>query len=340
MHLVVIGVGATGSRVARQLVSTEGVKRLTVVDGDGSRAKLVTESLAGAVPVDCAPPSSWAEVGARVVVIASNSGTHLEMACAARDAGAHVVSVSDDRDEVAQLLKMDQDFERLGLSLVVGAGFSPGLSCVLALHASKELDQVDELHLARVGNGGKACERQARRALRQGGGELIDGRWVTSAPGSGRELCWFPDPIGARDCFKGGYVEPFLLQKVFPEATRISSKVASGRKDRWLARAHVPLSLEGSERPGALRVEVRGRRDGRQEIIVFGAIDRAVVGAGVVGAVAAIWAGEGRLSRTGAGGLASFVDTAPFLTELARRGVKAAVFTGSMESSGPSENFF
>jgi hypothetical protein len=36
-----------------------------------------------------------------------------------------------------------------------------------------------------------------------------------------------------------------------------------------------------------------------------------------------------QLRRTGAGGLAELVDPVPFLTELAHRGVKAAVFEGA-----------
>jgi hypothetical protein len=56
--------------------------------------------------------------------------------------------------------------------------------------------------------------------------------------------------------------------------------------------------------------------------------------AGTVAAVAAAWTADGRLARAGAGGLAELVDEpVPFLQELARRGVRAAVFEGAMGSS-------
>ena len=45
--------------------------------------------------------------------------------------------------------------------------------------------------------------------------------------------------------------------------------------------------------------------------------------------MAAAWLIEGRLTRTGAGGLAELVEPTPFLATLADRGVKAAVFEGS-----------
>ena len=79
---------------------------------------------------------------------------------------------------------------------------------------------------------------------------------------------------------------------------------------------------------GAVRAEVRGRRGTGRDVTVLGAIDRPGVAAGTVAAVAALWAGEGRLQRLGAGGLAELVAPVPFLGELARRGVKAAVFDG------------
>jgi hypothetical protein len=63
-------------------------------------------------------------------------------------------------------------------------------------------------------------------------------------------------------------------------------------------------------------------------VAILGAMDRPGVAAGCVAAVAAAWAGDDRLLRSGAGGLADLVAPLPFLAELARRGVRAAVFDG------------
>lgn len=331
MHIAVLGVGATGSRVARQLVSTEGVERVTVVDRIADRARLVAESLASNVRIECAEPRAWAHLGADVIVVATDVGSHRAAAIEAREAGAHVVSLSDDPEEVQSLLAMDEAFRHEGLVLAVGAGFSPGLSCVLAAHGARTFDAVDEVHIARVGTGGRACARQQRRAMRREATDWIDGSWVNCQAGSGRELCWFPDPIGARDCYQADLSEPRLLRPAFDGVTRVTARLASTRRERRLSRLFLPLSLEDRDRLGALRVEMRGLRDGRRETTVFGVIDRPAVAAGVVAAVAAVWAAEGRLHDGGAKGMASLVDTTPFLGELARRGVKAAVFTGTNE---------
>jgi hypothetical protein len=86
---------------------------------------------------------------------------------------------------------------------------------------------------------------------------------------------------------------------------------------------------------GGVWVEVRGRRGTAHEVQVLGAVDRPALAAGAVAAVAALWAVSGRLAGGGAGGLAQLlVDAGPFLGELARRGVKAAVFEGAGARNG------
>jgi len=87
---------------------------------------------------------------------------------------------------------------------------------------------------------------------------------------------------------------------------------------------------------GAIRVEVRGRHDDRHDTTVLGAVDRPAVAAGSVAAVAALAVAGGRLHRPGAGGLAELAPETGLLGELARRGVKAAVFEGSARESAVS----
>jgi hypothetical protein len=62
--------------------------------------------------------------------------------------------------------------------------------------------------------------------------------------------------------------------------------------------------------------------------VVLGVMDRPAVAAGAVAALAAVSAGSGSVQRRGAGGLAELIEPLSFLHELARRGVKAAVFEG------------
>lgn len=326
MRVVLVGAGAVGARAARQLHTVEGLDSLVVVDADSRRAEAVVASL-GAPAV--AGTFDTALTGADVVVLAHPFG-HRAPAERALEQGAHVVSVADDIGEVRGLLALDVEARERALSVVVGAGFSPGLTCLLARHASGDFDAVDEVHVAKSGTGGPACAKQHHRALSESAVDWRDGTWVTRRGGSGRELCWFPDPLGPQDCYRAGLPEALLLAPAFPGVARVTARVAATRRDRISARLPMLRPPHPEGLVGAARVEVRGRRGSARDARVLGALDRPAAAAGAVAALAAAWAVNGDLARPGAAGLAELVgEPVPFLAELARRGVRAAVFEGS-----------
>ena len=323
-----MGVGAVGARAARQLASVPGIASVGVADPDERRARMAVDALgrdlASAVPFDadaCA---------AADVVLLCCPGDHRKAAELALESGSDVVSVADSVSATRRLLDLDAEARERGRHVVVGAGFSPGLTCVLARHAATDVEAVEEVHVAKVGTGGPACARQHHRALSDLAQDWRDGAFAKRAGGSGRELVWFPDPICAVDCYRAGLPDALLLVPAFPGVTRVTARLGANRRDRftaWLPMLRPPHPEGG---PGAVRVEVRGRRGQARDVRVLGAVDRPAVAAGAVAAVAAAWAAEGRLSGAGAAGLAVMVpDTVPFLAELARRGVKAAVFEGA-----------
>lgn len=323
MRVGVIGAGAVGARAARQLMSSVAVARVLVSDEDAGRADAVVASLGH----EQATVSDSRDVD--VAVLATPGEYHSERARELLERGVPVVSTADGVEEVRELLELDGLAKRKEVALVLGAGFSPGLTCVLAAHAASGLDRVDEVHVAKVGTGGPSCAQAHHRAL---GGDALDwrdGAWVTRRAGSGRELCWFPDPIGGADCYRAALPDALLLAPAFPGVERITARLGANRRDRITARLPMlrPPHPEGG--PGGARVEVRGRRGTARVVQVFGAMDRPAVAAGTVAAVAAVAAGLRQLRRAGAGGLAELADPLPFLSELAHRGVKAAVFEGA-----------
>jgi saccharopine dehydrogenase-like NADP-dependent oxidoreductase len=318
----VIGVGATGARAARQLASNDSLGPV-VLDGPGERPDALRRSLG-----DRASVGDPFDHDLAAVVLAGPAGTHLELARTAVQRGVHVVSTADSLDEVEALLGLDGEATAHGVSVVVGAAFSPGLTCVLARHAATWVDEVDEIHVARFGTGGPECARQHHRALSSRTNDWRDGEWIRRPGGSGRELCVFPDPVGSIDCYRAGIPEARLLQRAFPTAQRITARQAANRRQRltaWLPMLRQPHP-EG--RIGAVRVELRGRRDGVAVNEVLGAIDRPAVAAGAVAGLAARWAVAGRL-RPGAAGLAAISDSVAFLDDLVDLGVRAAVFVGT-----------
>lgn len=342
MRVLLLGAGAVGARVARQLVEAGEVRRVLVAGSSPARNEAVVASVGPKSAVF--DPAQRSHRRIDVVVLAGPAGTHVE---AARDHLAQdraVVSVSDAVEDVRGLLDLDAEAVERGLAVVPGAGFSPGFSCLLARHAAAELDQVDEIHVARLGTGGLACARLRRRALASWALEWRDHVWQRRPAGSGRELCWFPDPVGAHDCYRAALPDTLLLQRAFPGVARVTARLAVTRRERLAARLP-PLRRPRPEDPlGATRVELRGRRDGASDVIVLGALDRPAVAAGTTAALAALAAGRGELSP-GAAGLGAVPDALSFLRALAQVGIKAAVFEGGSaganrggpEAIGPAE---
>lgn len=328
MRVAVIGAGAVGARAARQLVSTDGVDTVVVRDERADRVRAVVRSLGPEAAAEVPPYAAVVE--ADVAVLCTPAGTQLGLARELLARRVPVVTTADAVDEVVALLDLDEEARERGVPVIVGAGFSPGLTCLLARHAAVDLDHVDEIHVASTGTGGPACARQHHAAL---GGWAVDwraGGWVRRSGGSGRELCWFPDPVGGRDCYRAARPESLLLAPVFPGVERVTARMAATRRDRLTARLPMLRRPHPEGGPGAVRVEVRGRRDGQREVHVLGAMDRPAVAAGAVAAVAAVWTGRGEV-RAGAQGLAAAVDPLPVLVELARRGVRAARFEGAAD---------
>ncbi|MBV8161550.1 MAG: hypothetical protein JO265_11560 [Acidimicrobiia bacterium] len=326
MRVIIVGAGAVGARAARQLMSVITPDELVIVERDTTLRAAVVDSLGA--PAREGTDDDVAPERDDVVVLAA-PGPQRSVAELALERGAHAVSASDAVEDAKALLDLDAEARERGRHLVVGAAFSPGLACVLASHAATRFDRVDEIHVAKVGTGGPACAHQRHRALGEAGADWHDGGWGRRRGGSGRTLCWFPDPVRGVDCYRGGFPEPLLLTAAFPTVRRVTARAGANRRDRLTARLPMLRRPHPEGGLGALRVEVRGRRGAALDEYVLGAIDRPGVAAGTVAALAAAWIIQGRLTRPGAGGLAELVEPTPFLAALAERGVKAAVFEGA-----------
>ena len=331
MRVAVVGAGAVGGRAARQLASTPGLDALVVADADLRRAGQVCASLGGVATA--ADPGSALAPGSGpydVVLLAGPGRHHREQAERALELGASVVSCADDLTTAKALLGLGEEAAVRGRAVVVGAGFAPGLSCLLAVHAARLLEEVDEVHVARFGTGGPACARAHHAGLRGSALDWRDGAWESRAGGSGRELAWFPDPVAGQDCYRSSLPDALLLQPAFPALRRATARVAATRRDRLTAPLPMLRAPHPEGRLGAVRVEVRGRRGGAHETVVYGAVDRPAVAAGAVAAVAVAGLVDGRVGTVGAGGLATMAtDPLALLADLAARGVRCAAFEGA-----------
>ena len=147
------------------------------------------------------------------------------------------------------------------------------------------------------GTGGPECARQHHDALARHSVAWHDGEWIERPGGSGRELCWFPDPVGALDCYRAALSDPLLLRRAFPQAGRISARVSATRRDRLTARLPMLAPPRRSGDMGAVRAEERGAGPGGERLThVAGAGGRAGSLAGTVAALFGEACAEGLLA--------------------------------------------
>ena len=323
----VVGLGAVGGRVVRQLLASDDIAQVVVSDPDPVAVGRVLPALVGRGGLGRS--AGLVTDALDVVVLAGPTGTHADQAADHLAAGRRVVSTSDDLDEVRALLRLDRLAVECGVSLVVGAAFAPGLTCLLARAGARGLERVSEIHVARAGTGGPACARQFHASLSRRNLDWRDGAWVERQGGSGRELVWFPGHVGAQDCYRAELVDPVLLVPTFPGVERVTSRRAATRRDRLTATLPMLRRPHPEGMDGAVRVEVRGTVGGARRAVVLGVSERPALAAAAVAAVAAAAPGL----RPGAAGLSAVEDPRPLLAALGRRGVHVHRFEGQ-DASG------
>jgi len=271
---------------------------------------------------------------ASVVILATRSGSHVRLAQTSISRGQHVVSVGDGIDDVRGLLDLDDQAQAHGVCVVVGCGLMPGISDVLANHGCNWFDEVREVHVSKFGTGGPECARQHHRALKGLCFDWRHGQWLRRAGGSGRELAWFPAPVEAADCYRAALADPLLLVRGHPDVERVTARMAATRRDRLTM--HLPMLRRPHPEGllGAVRVELRGVKDGQQLELVLGCAERPAVAAGAIAATAAVMVGveSGATNGGGARGVAEWFDSGAVLRDIRRRGLRPEIFVGADET--------
>ncbi len=321
--VAVVGLGVVGARVARQLTSSS----VSVLVHD-RRADLqnVTAKALKARAIDSAIDLRPGETS--VVVLATPAGQS-SLTRRLVERGVSVVCTSDDVEDVRALMELDLLARNNGVSVVVGAAASPGLSGLLVAELSGRVDVVDEIHVGVHGTGGPSCARQHHRALAGEAPGWHDGEWITRPGGSGRELLWFPEPIGGRDCYRAELADPLTLRRAFPSAARISARMSATRRDRLTARLPMmsPPHAEGGL--GGVRVEIRGSRSGERRTEVAGAAERTGIIAAAVASAAAMAVTTSSVD-TGVVVLGSSdVPNGAILDDVVKRGITVFEYVGS-----------
>lgn len=274
MIVEVVGLGAVGRRLLTELLSTPSVELVRV---RSRRHEVAAAQVGGLERVEIVRPGQPVHADwAAITVEASAQRTALRRTA---EADVPAVSCCDDPELIAELL----DGELSSTPVVVGAALSPGLTDVMAAHAATPLEEATELHVARHGVGDLACAEARSQALRRAG-RVGDGAWVERSAGSGRELWFFPEPVGGRDTYRADLAEVQTLHAAHPQLERLTARISMTRRERMSVAVGLP-PLPSAQKPsgmGAAIVEARGRQGSTTTAVVLGVVDR------LEGAVAAL----------------------------------------------------
>ena len=324
----ILGLGAVGSQLLQRINISS--PEIPIYLSGPDRSKVPPQLVSPNVINYCASQEKIEEQNISLLVISTPSGQHLETTQRAIKRGISVISTSNKVSDVMELLKLENIAKDAGASIIIGAGFSPGLTCALAMFASKELDHVDEIHIAKDGTGGPACAKQHHRSMKRPSIDWWDGEWIRRPGGSGRELVWFPDPIAGADCYRAALPEPILLQSSFLTTSRITSRVSATRQDRftsWLPMLTPPHRDGGL---GAVRVEVRGRLENISVTKVMGAVSAPSTATAIVTETLCEMHMSGELKQQVGGG-STVCDSSIFLKRLKEKGIRVVEFDGIPE---------
>ena len=320
----IFGAGVVGARVAESL-SIESQTSILVYDSSQIVAQRLARRLSETNSLIKATNRS--ELHRAKVVVLAGPSPHTPVAKEFLGKGVSIVSTSDDIADCLNLLSLSDLATENKATLIIGAASSPGMSGLLVRNLSKAFDSIDEVHIALHGTGGPACARQHHRAL---SGQSIgwhDGEWLRRPAGSGRELCWFPEPVGAYDCYRGELPDPLLIKRAFSELVRVTARVSATRRDRVFARLPMLIPPRAEGGMGGLRVEVRGTKNGERVVDVVGVAERVGQVAGVVSGCVARSISVGEISQPGAFVLGeSSLPNEALLSRVMASGVQAHSF--------------
>lgn len=304
MRVIVLGgAGDMGSYIVRDLVKS-GVET-TIADINLEGAKKLSEELSDDVKVsflylDASDSERVSEIVSGYDVCVSSVGPFFKFERALAEAcvksKVNYVSICDDYDAVLSVYEISEKARKSDVVVLTGAGWTPGITNVLALYGSKMLDEVDRIDIAWSGavddaKGVAVIKHTFHIFLGKiptyRNGELV---WVRA--GTEPENVNFPKPIGKCRVCNVGHPEPVTIPKYInvkdvtlrggltPTWIQRISEVMSKTplKDRHIdsmVKAFMPAlkRIKGVGVSG-LVVKVKGKKGGRGMEFVFGSVDK------------------------------------------------------------------
>jgi saccharopine dehydrogenase-like NADP-dependent oxidoreductase len=271
-------------------------------------------------------------------------------ALAAMSAGVPYLSPSSSPDVVEALLGLTDQARAAGTLVVTGVGWSPGITNLMVKSAAASLENVRKVRIGWVaspaGSLSQSALSRAHGLLTGQATVLQSGKLQSATAGDDAEPVFFPEPVGWRTLRLARAAEPLSLASAYPSLQdlvvkgglmdplaegilRSSAKLPALGPLRSRTLSDKLLAIAGkvkaSSQPwSAVRADVTGDRDGREETMTYGVVDQLpnLLVAPLVVAVQILSATSDRPS--GAHATEAVFDPDDFFERLAYRGVRLA----------------
>ena len=363
MRIVVIGCGFHGRGIAYELAEAPDVDAIRVADLDGVLARRVAERIgADALELDVHDRPALKQALAGMDLVFNAIGPYhyrdnaLTVVQAAIEAGVSYVDMNDDH-EPAEALLLDTDWDRrakeAGIAVLTGTGIAPGVTAVLARLGIEALDRADRVEVSFTWNYSLQYPAALHHFFRINSGlapQYIDRRYVRPGAFAAREVVEFLPPVGRKEVWYTGVIDPVSLSHTFPQLNTATAKgayhqpqanrlledmvhwgmtnydevaafgtspfeflMACLRNESTAARFDIPIE----DIPMPARVEVTGERDGRTIRLNYEAQDFSRRATTSAAAQAALLVARGETNFTGVRAPEGCIDPRAFLGALA-----------------------
>ncbi len=212
----VLGGGRIGLTAVRDLVRSGPVERVLVGDIETSRAEKLAAELGsdklGVTKVDLTKHQDLVAAikESKVLINASWYEYNVDVMKAAIEAEVHYVDMGGLFHVTRRQMELDDSARQAGVTAVLGAGESPGITNVMCASSSEELDSVEDVRI-RVGARENVSSKSDNLVFPFAVSTVFDeyskppimflnGKFEQVEPLSGEEEVHFADPVGKQTC--------------------------------------------------------------------------------------------------------------------------------------------
>jgi len=234
---IVGGGGAEGSAVAEILAKQDDIHKIIVADKSQKRAARSAEKLGikgETKVVDVRKHAELMSVIKDCDIVINTVGPfyryETKVLAASIYAKKNYVDIADDYDVTEDLLALDQDAKKAGVTALINMGSSPGILNVLAKFGAEKLDQTNEINATwcvhySFGEGGVGAGLHGYHMINGNIPQFLHGKWVDVPGGSGKEVVEFPG-CGTTECCYVGHPEPVTLPRFIKGVKTVTNKGA------------------------------------------------------------------------------------------------------------------